>query len=138
MSDYEKFVKLHIKRDKLKEKLAKINADIEKSEEVMLKKMVDDGLASAKTPFGTLGINRIVRASAGGNMPALVDAMKRAGKEDMVKDTVNGTSLGAWVREFDPDNNLSPEQIERKLPKELQGVIKITEQTTIRVTGKKG
>ena len=138
LSNFEKMVNLDIKLDKLKEKVANVKAEMADLEEKVIKEMAELGLTHVNTPKGNLRINRIVRASAGGDMPRLIKAMEEAGKGDMVKETVNGTSLGAWVREHDPDNNLSPQQIEKKLPPALRGAIKITEQIDIRVTGKKG
>jgi len=136
-SKFEQLVSLHIKCDKAKAKVAQIKEKIDEVEQEVLKEMGEFGLTQANTPRGNLRINRIIRASAGGDMPRLIAAMERAGKGDMVKETVNGTSLGAWVREFDPGNNLSPEEIAKKLPAPLQDAIKITEQIDIRVTGKK-
>lgn len=138
MSVYTEMTKMWKQKLALEEKLKKVKDKINDHEEKVMRQMEQDGLAKCELPDGTLKYERIVRASAGGDMPALVAAMHAAGEEDLVGETVNGTKLGAWVREFDPDNTLSPEQIEAKLPSELRGKIKITEQTGIRVTIKKG
>lgn len=138
LSKFETMVNLHLKRDQLSAKVDAITAEIKDLEEIVIKEMANEGLTHVNTAKGNLRINRIIRASAGGDMPGLIKAMQKAGKGEMVKETVNGTSLGAWVREFDPTNSLSPQQIEQKLPAPLRGKIKITEQIDIRVTGKKG
>ena len=137
-SKYHQLVDLHIKKEDATSKLQKVKDKIKDLEIKLIDEMTTDGLTHAKTPRGSLRINRIVRASAGGDMPKLIAAMERAGKGDLIKETVNGTSLGAWVREFDPSNTLSPEQITQKLPAALQDAIKITEQIQIAVTLKKG
>jgi len=138
MSVYSELIALYRKKAGIEAKLAKIKKDIEAAEEPVDKALIEDGLSEVKLPTGTIKPERIIRASAGGDMPSLCEAMEAAGKGDMVKDTVNGTSLGAWVREFDPDNTLSPKQIEAKLPSKLRGKINITEQNRIKVTLKKG
>ena len=137
-SKYDQLVALHVKKESATNKLQKVKDQIKDLELKLIDEMTTDGLTHAKTPRGNLRISRMIRASAGGDMPALIAAMQEAGKGDMVKDTVNGTSLGAWVREFDPGNVLSPEQIREKLPVALQDTIKITEQIQIAVTLKKG
>jgi hypothetical protein len=136
-SKFEQLVSLHIKHDTAKAKVAEVKEKINEVEQEVLREMAELGLMQAKTPKGNLRISRIVRASAGGDMPGLVAAMVGAGKGDMVNETVNGSALGAWVREFDPGNSLSPEQIRKKLPASLQDAIKITEQIDIRVTRSK-
>ena len=137
-SNYAKLVALHVKKKKAEERVDTIKDDIKVAEEALLKEMEEDGLTHVKTPRGNLRISRMIRASAGGDMDRLIAAMNEAGKGEMVKETVNGTSLGAWVREFDPHNNLSPEQITKKLPAALREAIKVTETIDIKVTLKKG
>jgi hypothetical protein len=73
----------------------------------------------------TVWLDRKVWASAGGDMPRLVDAMKAAGMEDMVGETVNGGSLSAWVREFDPDKVKTESEIIEALPEELRDAIEV-------------
>jgi hypothetical protein len=137
MSVYTDMIKLEQQKQVAEEKLKRIKEKIEEHEVKVMRQMEQDGLAKCELPSGVLKFNRIVRASAGGDMPALVAAMRAAGEEDLIGETVNGTKLGAWVREFDPDNCLSPEQIIKKLPPPLRGKINVTEQLGIRVTLKK-
>lgn len=137
-SKYHQLVSLHVKKEAATSRLQRVKDDIEDLEAKLIDEMTADGLTHAKTPRGNLRISRMVRASAGGDMPALIAAMEKAGKGDMIKETVNGTSLGAWVREFDPGNELSLEQIKEELPAALRDVIKITETIQIAVTLKKG
>jgi hypothetical protein len=138
LSKYAKLVNLHIKKKKEEAKVIKVKEAIKDLEAGLLDEMVEDGLTHANTTRGNLRVSRMVRASAGGDMPALIAAMEAAGKGDMVKDTVSGTALGAWVREYDPGNVLSPEEITKKLPAPLRKAIKVTETITIKVTLKKG
>ncbi len=45
-------------------------------------------------------------------MPGLVSALKEAGLGALVFETVNASSLTAWIREFD-DNKKKPKKIEQ-------------------------
>jgi hypothetical protein len=83
---------------------------------------------------GTVWLNRKVWASAGGDMPRLVDAMKAADMADMVGETVNGNTLSAWVREFDKENLMTESEIVEALPEELREAINVEIKFTLGVT----
>jgi len=51
----------------------------------------------------TVSTRRNLRGSAGGNMPALISALKAACLDMLVNETVNAQRLTAWVNEFDAD-----------------------------------
>lgn len=105
-------------------------------EEELIPMFVKMGMQRARIAGRTVWLDRKVRASAGGDMEALCNTFHMAKDKmlrDMVKETVNGNTLGAWVREFDPDNILSPEQITALLPEDVRDVIKVTETTNLRV-----
>jgi len=105
-------------------------------EEELIPTFVKMGMQRARIAGRTVWLDRKVRASAGGNMPALCEALENCSTpalKAMVKETVNGNTLGAWVREFDPDNILSPEQIKAMLPEDVREFIKVTETTNLRV-----
>jgi hypothetical protein len=103
---------------------------------ILLEQMQNAGTRSIK-PFGggNIRIDRKIWASAGGDVSGLVEACKAAGLEDLVKEGVNGNTLAGYVREFDPDKNLSAEQITKKLPKEVRKAIRITEKIQLVVSG---
>lgn len=116
---------LEIKRlGTLVKKLKEEAADLEVE---LLPQFKDAGIDKTTINGKTVWLDRKVWASAGGDMPALVDAMKAAGLHDMVGETVNGNTLSAWVREFDPDGVFSPEEIVEKLPVELRNSINVSE-----------
>jgi len=109
---------------------------IKSIEELLIPAFVKIGMKRARIANRTIWLDRKVRASAGDNMPGLCEAFASSKDEnlrEMVKETVNGTRLGAWVREFDPDNILSPTQITAMLPADVRDAIKVTETTNLRV-----
>lgn len=109
---------------------------IKELEEQLIPTFVKMGMQRARIAGRTVWLDRKVRASAGGDMEALCAAFSKCKDKTlkaMVKETVNGNTLGAWVREFDPDNVLSPEQITALLPEDVRDVIKVTETTNLRV-----
>jgi hypothetical protein len=109
---------------------------IKELEEQLIPTFVKMGMQRARIAGRTVWLDRKVRASAGGDMEALCNTFamcKDKTLRSMVKETVNGNTLGAWVREFDPDNVLSPEQITALLPEDVRDVIKVTETTNLRV-----
>lgn len=111
-------------------------AEIATLEEALIPVFVKMGMQRARIAGRTVWLDRKVRASAGGNMAALCEAFENCSTDAlkaMVKETVNGNTLGAWVREFDPDNILSPEQIKALLPEDVREFIKVTETTNLRV-----
>jgi hypothetical protein len=73
----------------------------------------------------TVWLDRKLWASAAG--PELTNALKAAGFAAMVKETVNGQTLSAWVREFDPEAQLGPEEVIAKLPSVVQPYVKVAE-----------
>lgn len=137
MSIYDDYLKLVRKKDELSAKLENLKDEIKAAEELVLSKMAEEGLNKVSTDKANMRVSRIVRASAGFNMPRLVEAMRRAGMEEMVGETVNGSKLGGWVREqFDPNNELSVDEIVAKMPPDLREAIKVTETIDIKVTAK--
>lgn len=136
MSIYDSHAKLLKKKDDLEARLANLKDEIAASEQRLLDKMGEDGLSKVHTSLCGLRVQRSVRASAGNNMPALVAAFRTAGLDDMVKDTVNGNTLGAWVRELaKAQGNLDEmdlDQIKACLPKEVRDAVNVTETIEIR------
>jgi len=93
------------------------------------------GVKSLKIDDATLSIKRDIRASAGGNVPALAKALIQAGKEEFVNDAVNPNRLSAWVRDVErqvsPDAPLDPEEIIKHLPQEVRSKIKVHEMYSV-------
>ena len=61
----------------------------------------------------------------------LLEALKAAGLHEYVSEGYNTMSLSAFVREADPDSQLTPEEIIAKLPPEIQPFIKVSEKIKI-------
>lgn len=117
--------KLEIKD--LKSKTKKLEDEAAEIEAELLPQFKESGMDRMTIQGRTVWLDRKVWASAGGDMPRLVDAMKAAGLEDMVGETVNGNTLSSWVREFDPEGTMSPEEIVGKLPPEVKDAITVSE-----------
>lgn len=109
----------------------------------LLDEFSQEGIQRTTIDGRTVCIRREVRASAGGedvqpgepgDMPGLIAALREAGLDDMVGETVSASTLGAWVREFDPDSNLVPSEIIAKLPEPVRIAIRVTETYDLRVT----
>jgi len=129
-------VKLSKRLEKEEAKVRKTKEEIKALEEQLIPIFTKLGMQRARVSGRTVWLDRKVRASAGGDMEALCNTFHMSKDETlraMVKETVNGNTLGAWVREFDPDNVLSPEQITKKLPKEVRDVINVTETINLRI-----
>ena len=94
-------------------------------EEGLLNEYRKDGVQRVTLEGKTYWLDRKLWASAAG--PELPQALKLAGFPAMVKETVNGLTLSAWVREFDPEAELSPEEVITKLPEAVQPFVKIAE-----------
>lgn len=56
----------------------------------------------------------------------LLQALKGSGLDEYVAENYNVQSLSAYVREFDPDRNLTHEQLLAKLPEGIRPYIKVT------------
>ena len=129
-------VELSKQLEREEEAVKATKSQIKSIEEDLIPAFVNIGMQKARIANRTVWLDRKVRASAGGNMPGLCEAFANSSDDslkEMVKETVNGTRLGAWVREFDPDNILSPEQITAMLPAEIRDAIKVTETINLRV-----
>ena len=94
-------------------------------EATLLDSFRQDGVQRVTQGGKTVWLDRKLWASAAG--PELPQALKLAGFPAMVKETVNGQTLSAWVREFDPEAELSPEEVITKLPEAVQPFVKIAE-----------
>lgn len=94
--------------------------------EDLLPEFKESGTQRINIAGSTVYLDRKVWASAGGDMTSLVDAMKAADMEDMVGETVNGSTLSSWVREFDPDKLKTESEIVDALPEEVREAIEVS------------
>lgn len=113
--------------------------------EKLTPQMLEEGVKRTTVHGSTIRVDRMVRASAGGQMSALCAAFREAANDpevleaypllaSMVSETINGNTLSKWVREHDPDNELAPEDIIEKLPEPIRAAIKVTEKWEIHCT----
>jgi len=126
----------------LKARLKEIGEKKRQLEEFLLDDMADNGLAKLTVRVGadedglpvmkTLYTRRQLWAGHQGDRQALLESLKTAGYEELVGETVNTNTLSALVRELDPDNIRTPEEIIKDLPLELQATIKVTEKIELR------
>lgn len=131
----KKLITLHRKLKKLEAQLENLKDEIAGEEMILLEQMQNAGTGSLKPIGGGLiRIDRKIWASAGGDVQGLVAACKASGLEDLVKEGVNGNTLSGYVREYDPDKNLSAEQITKKLPKGVRNAIRVTEKVQLVVS----
>jgi hypothetical protein len=96
-------------------------------EEKLLANFRKAGIDRVTVEGKTIWLRRDVRASAGGNMEGLVSALREEGQDEFIKESVNANTLSAWVREFDPNGDLPPDEIKKKLPPAVAAVISVTE-----------
>ena len=135
---YDGLVALHKKKYKHELAIEALKEKIDAVSEKLYDKMALDGMASVKLPGGiNIRTDRKIWASAGGNVPGLIQALETAGERDLVSETVNATRLTSWVREHDPDKRLSPEEIIEKLPAPVRHAISVKEVNSLIVTGYK-
>lgn len=142
MDAYIGYAVLEDEERALKARLKEIGEQRRQLEEHLLDDMADNGLAKLTVRVGfddggqpvmkTLYMRRQLWAGHQGDKQALMEALKHAGYQDLVGETVNTNTLSALIRELDPDNNRSPEDIIKALPPELHTTIKVTEKVELR------
>jgi hypothetical protein len=133
MTNKQKFIELYNKKGVLIDKLDALKLKMAKIEEALLKEFADEGMSRAAIGTTTLWLDHKVWASAGGDMDGAVSALREAGFNDLVKESINRNTLSAWVREQAPSKLSSPEEIQAALPAGVRDAIKVTETNNIRV-----
>jgi len=128
-----KYVALDKQQRTHEDSTSELKKEKKKIEDLMLPRWLNHGISKANCMGMTVHVKRTVFGSAGGDVPRLAEALRLAGQDDMVKDSVHAGVLSAWVREHDPDNRLSPEEITAALPEEVREAIKVTEKTELRI-----
>lgn len=149
-ADLQRYAELHWKIKEKEGEVEDLKKKLDKLGLALLENMTKDGVQRVNIDGSTLYVLRTVRASAGGNMPALIEALKEAAAETwideegrealrypmlaaMITETVNANTLSAWVREYDdPDDPKGPEEIVASLPSTVQPAIKVTEKFELR------
>lgn len=122
----------------LTEKIRKHEADAEDLkerrktlEQKLIDNMVKAGIRRVNLAGQTIYIDRKLWAGHAGDSMALTTALREEGMGDLVTETANAMRLSAWVREFDPDNNLPPDDVVARLPERVRSAIKVSEKTQL-------
>jgi len=135
---FEGLAALATKKWKLECQIDGIKDEMSEMETALLKKMEQDGLTSVKLPRGrVIRMDRKIWASAGGDVPRLIEALRLEDMEDFIRDAVNAASLTGYARELDPQKMLSPEEIMAKMPPKVREAISVREEVKLIVTGHK-
>jgi len=121
------YIRLTTERRALKDKDDELKTLIAAVEEQLLSQFQQDGVQRMTCDGHTVHLRRELWASAGGDTPGLVAALKAAGLGDLCTETVQAQRLSAWVREFDPQKCLAPEAIVNQLPEEVRPAITVSE-----------
>lgn len=140
MDKLREYVRLVRKKRSLKEQIEGLDIMIRDTEAVLVDMFKENGIQNVNVDGEIAHLRRDIRASAGGEMPKLIDALVEDGQDWLVTATVSAQTLAAWVREFQGKDRLSPEEIKaamivKGLPHAADAVT-ITEQWSIGV--KKG
>jgi hypothetical protein len=129
MSTVQEYVRLHETQKTLEAQLKIVKGDKAKIEESLLDQFAEDGVQNIKTSDGkTVYVLRQLWASKdeGVSDEEATEALEEAGLDEYVRTTFNASQLSSWVREQD--------KLEEPLPKSFEGVIRVAEKFSLRVT----
>lgn len=140
---FAEFAKLKDQEAHLKGELKKVQEEIGGMEKRLLEEMDEEGLMDKITvrvgmddegrPLTrTIYRRRQLWAGHINGRDTLVEALKDAGLDEFVGETFNAQTLSAYVRSFDPDGRLAPEEVKALLPQAIQDQIKVTEKHELR------
>ena len=133
------YAKLDARKKELKSELEMITRELTELEAELLPEMAESGIQNLKVSdgnggFRTVYIKRQVWAGHNGDKQALCQALKEAGLDEYVQPNFNSNQLSAWVREFDPDRNLTENEILERIPKPIAEHLKVTEKFNLTTT----
>jgi len=126
-----KLIKYYKEVDEITKQLEILSVKIDEEEGYVLENMQKAGTQSLTRGGLTLYISRTIWASLVnhddvGKQPGM-KALETIGLKHLIKPSVNASQLSSWVREYDPDKRLSPDEIRDNLPEPIQPEIKISE-----------
>ena len=113
-----------IKRD-LDTELKKTRTELVSLEAQALEYLGEEGITSLRINGSTVYLSTSTYASLSENKAAAMAALKQAGVGDLVRETVNASSLAAWAREL--------RETEEGIPAALEPHVKISEVTKLRM-----
>lgn len=127
---------LQQRKQELNGELKNIEKKIGELETILLEEAMEEGITkmtvavedeTGNAANRTVYVERKIWAGHNGDLEAFLGALKGSGLNEYVKSNYNRNSVSAMVREYDPDGNLSAEQIVEQLPEPLKQHIKVTE-----------
>lgn len=123
----KEWVALHKEKNELAARTKEVKRQMEEKQERLLQQLADAGVPQIRCDGITVWVDRKLWASATDH-EALSDAFVHTlDMGEFVKTSVHGGQLSSWVREFDPDGVLSPDEVLERLPEEVRALIKISE-----------
>lgn len=119
---------LENRKREMKEALDRINDEIRALDTEIVVSMIDSDLSSIKGNDYTFYLKNTIWASAA-DVDGLSPILESVGRGDLVKQTINGQALSAFVREIEGNDEL----IKAMEPAVDAGYIKITERVELGV-----
>ena len=114
----------HRKRG-LDAELKRVKAELVNLESQALEYLGEEGITSLRINGSTVYLSTSTYASLNDDKAAAMDALKTAGVGDLVKESVNASSLAAWAREL--------RETEEGMPAALEPHVKVSEVTKLRM-----
>lgn len=136
---------LAMKKAAVEAELVKVKEDMAHIQELIAERMAGESpkvkikvgeTEEGKAIFRTVGVKRELWASISGDKEACFEVFRELGMGDMIGEGIPAPSLTSYIRGFDPENKLSPEQVKELLPEELRDYFKISE--TIKLSCSRG
>jgi len=126
-----KLINYYDEVEEITKRLNILTEQIRIEEDYVLDNMQKSGTKNLSRAGYTLYIRRDLWASLiehpeTGRQPGM-DALTTIGLGHLVKPSVNASQLSAYIREYDPDKCLAPDQITVLLPPPLQPEVQIAE-----------
>ena len=113
-----------IKRD-LDTELKKTRTELVSLEAQALEYLGEEGITSLRINGSTVYLSTSTYASLNDDKAAAMNALKAAGVGDLVRESVNASSLAAWAREL--------RETEEGIPAVLEPHVKVSEVTKLRM-----
>lgn len=129
---FERFIKIEEEKIALEEKLKSVKAKRDDLADKIMSSFEKQGIDNIRINGRTVYIQRQIWAGHNGDKQATCDAFKDAGLDEYISDNFNTQQISAYVREFEGDSVLTMDELLSKLPKQIQGAIKLTEKFQVK------
>jgi hypothetical protein len=124
LQQVKEFLQLTLRKRELEEQIKEIDGRLNELQEQSLTLFEREGISSLRLDGHTVYLHRQVWASVDASNPYALAELKRNGLGDLVKPTVNGQTLSAWVRERQEED--------KPIPPVLAQYLKISEKYGLR------